>query len=85
MLGLSASSSSKSLYEEVDECDRKVAVCLQSQLLSRVVSIGGTYRECGVVVGKVWGFVDVWRGVLELGLITDLYLESNFHTRSGRP
>jgi hypothetical protein len=42
----------------------------------RAMSIGGTYGECGVVVGQVWGFVDVRRGVLEQGLVTELYLDS---------
>jgi hypothetical protein len=49
------------------------------------VSVGGIYGEGGVVVSQVGGFVDVWRGVLELELITELYMEYGFRTRSGRP
>jgi hypothetical protein len=41
-------------------------------------SVGGTYGECGVVVCQVWGFVDVWRGILELGLVPELLLGALF-------
>jgi len=71
MPGLSASSLSKSLYEEADECERIVPVYMYSQLLFRGRNTGRTHEECGVVVCEVWGFVDVWCGVLELELATE--------------